>query len=163
MLPTYSTKFERSYALGATSCQSLYYLLGKDMFSKCLKVYIDAWKYKHPTPYDFMNTFNMASGQNLNWFWKSWYFDLGYMDIGITDFSNEVLTIRNEGGRPLAFAILYLYQDQSSDKEIISPAVWKNTDTFKTKVKATKPIKQIKVKLPVGFDAIRENDLWTAK
>ncbi len=71
-----------SYTVSYYSYFSLYQLLGKDLFNKCLKAYMNTWKYKHPTPYDFMFLFNKVSGRDLNWFWKQWYFDWGYMDIG---------------------------------------------------------------------------------
>src|SRR5205085_7899627 len=49
-------------------------VLGKDRFDYAFKKYIDAWAFKHPTPYDFFNCMNNAAGEDLNWFWKQWFF-----------------------------------------------------------------------------------------
>ncbi len=32
---------------------------------------MDTWKYKHPTPYDFMFSFNKVAGKTLTGFGKS--------------------------------------------------------------------------------------------
>lgn len=97
-----------SYTIGSMSYISLYQLLGKDLFTKCLAAYMNDWKHKHPTPYDFMNTFNRVSGKDLNWFWKQWYFDWGYMDLALTDYSNGTVTVENLGGRPMAANLIDL-------------------------------------------------------
>jgi hypothetical protein len=60
-----------TYTVSYYSYYSLYQLLGKDLFNKCLKTYMDTWKYKHPTPYDFMFSFNKVAGKTLTGFGKS--------------------------------------------------------------------------------------------
>ena len=100
MVETYSipkTYGINSYDIASQSYHALLHLLGKELFDQCLKGYMDRWKYKHPSPYDFMFTFNDLSGQNLDWFWKAWYFDWGYPDVGVKSFENGKLTIENVG------------------------------------------------------------------
>ncbi|HRH61469.1 MAG TPA: M1 family metallopeptidase, partial [Chitinophagaceae bacterium] len=58
-------------------------LLGDDMFKKCLHEYMSRWHGKHPIPWDFFYTFNDAAGENLNWFWRNWFFSNNYIDMGI--------------------------------------------------------------------------------
>ena len=36
-------------------------------------------------PYDFFNTLNDVSGQNLNWLIKPWFFEFGYVDLSIKE------------------------------------------------------------------------------
>ena len=48
-------------------------ILGPDRFDYAFKEYIKRWAYKHPTPWDFFRTMDNASGENLAWFWKSWF------------------------------------------------------------------------------------------
>ena len=45
--------------------------------------YMDRWHGKHPIPWDFFNTFNDVSGQDLNWFWRNWYFSTSYIDLAV--------------------------------------------------------------------------------
>lgn len=88
-------------------------LLGKETFEKCLKTYINQWAGKHPTPYDFMFTFNNVSGQNLNWFWNAWIFNPGYGDIGITnvDLNKSKVIVSNIGGLPLPINLQLTYKN----------------------------------------------------
>lgn len=94
-------------------------LLDKETFEKCLKTYINQWAGKHPTPYDFMFTFNTVSGQNLNWFWNAWIFNPGYGDLGITnvDLNKSKVIVSNIGGLPLPIKLQLTYKNGS--KQII--------------------------------------------
>src|SRR5262249_16464153 len=58
-------------------------LLGDEKFFKALHAYMDRWNGKHPTPYDFFNTFNEVSGENLDWYWNAWFFTHDYPDLAI--------------------------------------------------------------------------------
>lgn len=152
-----------TYDNSSMSYHALLHLLGKDTFDKCIKGYMDRWKYKHPTPYDFFHTFNDLSGQDLNWFWKAWYFDWGYPDVAIKTFENGKLTIENVGGYPIAVEIVVTYDDDTSESSMTSPAVWKDKSTFQTEIKSTKSIKSIELKTMNGPDAIGENNKWLAE
>jgi hypothetical protein len=165
MVPSYILQYSgiNSYTVASYSYFSLYQLLGKDLFGKCLKTYINTWKYKHPTPYDFMFIFNEVSGKDLNWFWKRWYFDWGYMDIGIKSFKDNVLTVENLGGRPLAFSIKVNYADETSSIEEVNPAVWKDESVYNKKIESKKEIISIQVKIPTNGDAVKDNNILTIK
>jgi hypothetical protein len=152
-----------SYTIGSYSYYSLYKLLGKDLFTKCLHAYMNDWKFKHPTPYDFMFTFNRVSGQNLNWFWNKWYFDWGYMDMGIAGVKDNVVTLQNLGGRPIAFSMEVAFEDGSKISEEVNPSVWKNASTYAHKVNAgKKKIKSVTLVIPTNGDAIGQNNVWPA-
>ena len=152
-----------SYNVSYYSYYALYQLLGKALFDKCLKTYMDTWKYKHPTPYDFMFTFNKVSGKDLNWFWKQWYFDWGYMDIGIKSFKDNILTVENTGGRPMPFTIKVNFADDTFLQQDVSPAVWKNTPTYVKRIDAKKKITSVEIKVLDNGDAVEGNNIHTFK
>jgi hypothetical protein len=153
-----------SYTIGSYSYYALYSLLGKDLFKKSLHAYMNDWKHKHPTPYDFMFTINRASGMNLNWFWKKWYFDWGYMDVGIREVKNNMVVIENIGGRPLAFTITATFDDGTSSSQEISPVVWKDSKLYNHKVNAgKKKIKSVNLTIPTNGDADGQNNVWEVK
>ncbi len=152
-----------SYTIGSYSYFALYRLLGKDLFKKSLKEYMDTWKYKHPTPYDYMFSFNRASGQDLNWFWKKWYFDWGYVDIAIKNFDKNTVVVENIGGRPMPFNIKMTYEDGTSSEEEIGTAVWKDSNSFTSTLRPAKPIAKIQLRIPHGSDANADNNVWTVK
>jgi hypothetical protein len=82
---TGATYYTNSYGKPGIFYWTLQNLLGDEVYFKCLHAYMDRWHGKHPIPYDFFNTFNNVSGQNLDWFFKPWFFEQGYPDLGIKE------------------------------------------------------------------------------
>jgi hypothetical protein len=60
-------------------------IMGRELFDYAFKVYANRWKFKHPTPEDFFRTMEDASGVDLDWFWRGWFYSTDYVDIGIND------------------------------------------------------------------------------
>jgi hypothetical protein len=59
-------------------------ILGRDRFDPAFRRYIAAWAYKHPTPSDFFRLISSEAGENLDWFWRAWFFENEPMDLAIT-------------------------------------------------------------------------------
>lgn len=59
-------------------------VMGRELFDHAFKEYAQRWKFKRPTPSDFFRTMEDASGVDLDWFWRGWYFGTDYVDVGIT-------------------------------------------------------------------------------
>lgn len=60
-------------------------ILGHELFDYAFKTYANRWKFKHPTPDDFFRTMEDASGTDLDWFWRGWFYSTDYNDIGIKE------------------------------------------------------------------------------
>ncbi len=60
-------------------------VLGKERFDFAFKEYVKRWAYKHPTPQDFFNTIENASGEDLYWFWKAWFYENYKLDQSVKD------------------------------------------------------------------------------
>ncbi|MFD2528623.1 M1 family metallopeptidase [Polaribacter marinaquae] len=58
-------------------------IMGKELFDHAFKTYAKRWKFKHPTPADFFRTMEDASGVDLDWFWRGWFYTTDVTDIGI--------------------------------------------------------------------------------
>jgi aminopeptidase N len=86
-------------------------MLGDELFSECLKVYMQRWAGKHPTPYDFMFTFNHVCKQDLNWFWQAWIFDYGYADLAIKEIGESKVWIENMGRLPVPVFLKLVYKN----------------------------------------------------
>ena len=67
-------------------------ILGHELFDKSFKTYAQRWKFKHPTPADFFRTMEDASGTDLDWFWRGWFYTTDYNDIGIKGVKKYVVT-----------------------------------------------------------------------
>jgi len=72
-----------SYPKPASLLVSLRNLLGEETFNKAYRTFIDRWKYKHPYPWDLFNTFEDVSGRDLDWFWRSWYYETWTLDQAV--------------------------------------------------------------------------------
>ncbi len=58
-------------------------ILGRELFDYAFKEYAQRWMFKHPTPADFFRTMEDASGVDLDWFWRGWFYTNDHVDIGI--------------------------------------------------------------------------------
>ena len=67
-------------------------VLGHDLFDKAFKTYAERWRFKHPTPADFFRTMEDASGTDLDWFWRGWFYTTDYNDIGVKDIKKYKVT-----------------------------------------------------------------------
>lgn len=58
-------------------------VLGRELFDFAFKEYATRWKYKRPTPSDFFRTMEEASGVDLDWFWRGWFYSTDHVDISV--------------------------------------------------------------------------------
>ena len=58
-------------------------ILGRKLFDFALKEYARRWKFKRPTPADFFRTMEEASGVDLDWFWRGWFYTTDHVDISL--------------------------------------------------------------------------------
>ena len=58
-------------------------IMGKELFDHAFKTYSQRWMFKHPSPADFFRTMEDASGVDLDWFWRGWFYSTDVTDIGI--------------------------------------------------------------------------------
>ena len=58
-------------------------IMGKELFDHAFRTYSQRWMFKHPSPADFFRTMEDASGIDLDWFWRGWFYTTDVTDIGI--------------------------------------------------------------------------------
>ncbi len=110
-------------------------VMGNEMFDHAFKVYANRWMFKHPTPEDFFRTMEEASGMDLDWFWRGWFYTTDVVDIGIEEVKKYYVSNKpNKSMRDL------LVQRDMKEKDLI-PLVYavtedsedfKNVDTSKS-------------------------------
>lgn len=81
-------------------------IMGRELFDYAFKEYAKRWAFKHPTPADFFRTMEDASGEDLDWFWRGWFYGTDACDISLdsvrvakADFGGGT----NTGGRIAGF------------------------------------------------------------
>jgi hypothetical protein len=67
-------------------------VMGAELFDYAFQTYAKRWKFKHPTPEDFFRTMEDASGVDLDWFWRGWFYTTDYNDIGIKEVKKYFVT-----------------------------------------------------------------------
>jgi hypothetical protein len=60
-------------------------VLGRELFDYAFKTYANRWKFKHPMPSDLFRTMEDASGVDLDWFWRGWFYTTDYVDIALNN------------------------------------------------------------------------------
>lgn len=58
-------------------------IMGRELFDKAFKTYAKRWAFKHPEPADLFRTLEDASGEDLDWFWRGWFYGTDPVDIAI--------------------------------------------------------------------------------
>ncbi len=67
-------------------------VMGHELFDFSFKTYSQRWMFKHPTPEDFFRTMEDASGVDLDWFWRGWFYSTDFVDIGVKDVKKYFVT-----------------------------------------------------------------------
>ena len=143
-------------------------LLGDALFTKALHYYIAQWHGKHPMPYDFFNCMNTGSGINLNWFWKSWFFEPGVPDQAISKVNSlkrqYSVTITNIGSKPVPVDLNISYTDGSVQTLHQSINCWKNgSKTTILEFTAKKKVQKIVLGNGYDPDVDKSNNVWFAQ
>ncbi|MAO69190.1 MULTISPECIES: M1 family metallopeptidase [Idiomarina] len=58
-------------------------IVGRDLFDFAFREYAQRWKFKRPTPEDLFRTLEDASGVDLDWFWRGWFYSTDHVDISL--------------------------------------------------------------------------------
>jgi hypothetical protein len=144
-------------------------VVGKERFDYAFRKYTEAWAFKHPTPYDFFHCINNAAGEDLNWFWKEWFFTTWKFDQAITAVSyvdndpskGALISIENKEKMILP-VIMKIAQSGGKEETVQLPVeIWRRGGSWTYKYPSTNKIDKIildpeKV-LP---DADRKNNEW---
>ena len=76
-------------------------IMGPELFDAAFKEYSKRWAFKHPKPADFFRTMEDASGIDLDWFWRGWFYTVDHVDLSLSDVKwyrlrNEATGIENK-------------------------------------------------------------------
>ncbi|WP_145259782.1 M1 family metallopeptidase [Calycomorphotria hydatis] len=58
-------------------------ILGRELFDSAFQEYALRWRFKRPTPADFFRTLEDASGTDLDWFFRGWFFSTEHVDLSL--------------------------------------------------------------------------------
>jgi Peptidase family M1 domain len=106
-------------------------IMGRELFDYSFKEYARRWAFKHPTPADLFRTMEDASAEDLDWYWRGWFYGTEPCDISLDTVKWAVLSTEAVPSRsassvkmPVAKPILNSFDDISKirnreDKAIV--------------------------------------------
>jgi Peptidase family M1 domain len=106
-------------------------IMGRDLFDYAFKEYARRWAFKHPTPADLFRTMEDASAEDLDWYWRGWFYGTDACDIALDTVRWSVLSteamarpVAGTSKMPVAKPILNNFDDISKvrnreDKKIV--------------------------------------------
>mgnify|MGYP003445848016 FL=1 len=65
-------------------------IVGRELFDEAFRTYSRRWAFKSPTPADFFRTIEDAPGEDLDWFWRGWFYSTDACDIAIDTVKHAV-------------------------------------------------------------------------
>jgi hypothetical protein len=145
-------------------------VLDSSRFDYAFNTYIARWAYKHPQPDDFFRTMNDASGEDLNWFWKEWFFTDWTLDQAVTGVKyvkddaakGALITIENLKGMALP-VIIKVEEDNGKSGVIKLPVeIWQHSAKWTFPYRSSSKITRVTIdpdhQLP---DVDRSNNTFT--
>jgi hypothetical protein len=127
-------------------------VLGHDRFDYAFHTYIKNWALKHPTPYDFFRAMNSAAGEDLNWFFKGWFFTTWKLDQAIGDVkyvaegkpeSGVLITLVNKEKLAMPVDIQIVQANGKTETLHLPVEIWQRGATWTFKYPSTSPITSI--------------------
>ncbi len=74
-------------------------IMGRELFDFAFREYCRRWAFKHPTPADFFRTMEDASGVDLDWFWRGWFYGVDAVDIALDSIKWYKVDLENDPER----------------------------------------------------------------
>ncbi len=146
-------------------------VIGPERFDYAFRTYIHRWAFKHPQPIDFFRTMNDAAGDDLNWFWKEWFYETWKLDQAVKSVTyvndnpadGALITIENKQQMALPVTVKVTEENGNSQTIKLPVNVWQRDIDWTFKYNSTSKIKSV-ILDPGGElpDIDRKNNTWEA-
>ncbi len=92
--------FQNAYQKTATALNVLREtIMGRELFDQAFSEFGRRWAFKHPTPADFFRTMEDASGIDLDWFWRGWFYSIDHVDVSLDSIKWYKVDMENDPER----------------------------------------------------------------
>ncbi|HSJ62285.1 MAG TPA: M1 family metallopeptidase [Gemmatimonadaceae bacterium] len=117
-----------SYDKMATNLVALRAILGDSVFLRAYREYGRRWLEKHPQPYDLWNTFEDVAARDLDWFWRTWFFETWTLDQALTSArragGSVELVIEDRGLAPMPVRLAITRAGGAVERMEVPVEVW---------------------------------------
>jgi hypothetical protein len=142
-------------------------------FDYAFREYTRRWAFRHPTPADFFRTMNDALGEDLSWFWRSWFYRTDHLDQAVDsvqqrDSSGTTITrifLSNKGKMVAPVDLTITRADSTSERTKFPVELWYRGMTYDFRVRNPNAARPVRVELDarnVYPDVNRANNAWLA-
>ena len=145
-------------------------VLGKVRFDYAFRNYIKDWAFKHPSPQDFFRDMNNGSGENLNWFWKEWFYNTYTLDQAVDSvkYINDdpsqgcLITIENKNQMVMPVEVEVKESNGRTGRIKLPVEVWEKGGLWTFKYNSTSKIDTVKIDPDEALPDINpDNNVWT--
>jgi hypothetical protein len=100
----------------------------RDVLMEAIRTYVSEWRFSHPTPYDLFCTIERVAGQDLDWYWRPWYFETWTLDhaiqsVAATETALRV-TIEDQGQVPFPCTVIARWPEGRTESRTVPVAYW---------------------------------------
>lgn len=148
-------------------------IVGPERFDVAFREYIRRWRWKHPTPADFFRTMNDALGEDLSWFWHSWFYTTETLDQAVesvatsTDTAGQLTSrifLRSVGPMVMPVVLDVTLDDGQVERLRLPVEIWSWSDRYVAAVPGPRRVTGVVVDPENAFpDVNRTNNRWPAK
>ncbi len=157
-----------SYMKTSAVLGQLQSLIGDEPFFRAFREYASAWAFKHPMPRDFFATFNRVTGQNLDWYFREWFFENWKLDqavLSVKPLGKEgtEVVVGDQKNACMPMEIEISYKDGKKDRVTIPVDYWLSGRKQKV-LKLGPGVSQVVID-PKNWtlDINRRNNRWVGK
>jgi hypothetical protein len=145
-------------------------ILGPERFDLAFRTYVDRWAFKHPTPDDFFRSIENVAGEDLNWFWRSWFINNWKFDQSISKVAyvkndpskGAIITIDNLEKMPLPVVLDIKSKSGKVTTVKLPVEIWQRNTSWTFKSNTTEEIDSMVLDPNHVFpDANPDNNSWT--
>jgi len=153
------------YSKPAVALHALRGMIGEAQFRPIYQEYARRWAFKHPQPYDLFNTFEDRLGEDLDWFWRTMFFETWTLDQAVAGVDQQseqvVVTIADHGLSPMPAPVRVTYEDGHTAEQVVPVEVWLRGQRETTLTFEPGTITRIEVDPGQYFpDVDRKNNVW---
>jgi len=146
------------------------HITSPDRFDPVFREYIRRWAYKHPTPADFFRTMEDGLGEDLSWFWRSWFYTTERLDqavdsVTLSDSAGVVsrVYLRNAGQMPMPVELGLRMDDGSTQRVSLPVEIWGLRNTYTAVIAGPKKVNSVVIDPDNWYpDVDRGNNRWPA-
>jgi hypothetical protein len=155
-----------SYSKPATVLAVLRELLGEETFLRAYRTFLGEWAFKHPYPWDMFATFERVSGRDLDWFWRSWYYETWTLDQAVASVEESGdgtrIVVEDLGWVPMPVRLTITRAGGEVLDEEIPVETWLAGATKAAAiVPAGAPVTKVEIDSSHAFpDIDRDNNVW---